>query len=221
MPKKPTSRDPSVRVKTAKKRTTSSTRWLERQLNDPYVSKAQREGYRSRAAYKLKEIDEKVQLLKPGLTVVDLGAAPGGWSQVAAEKKCKVVAIDLLEMDELPGVTAFQLDFMDDKAPEILVEAMGGAGADIVLSDMAPNTTGHRNTDHIRIMALVEAAYEFATEVTKPGGAFIAKVFQGGTEAELLKRMKKDFTSVKHIKPPASRKESAETYVIATGFRAS
>lgn len=207
------------KVTDAKKRKLSSNLWLERQLNDPYVAKAQAEGWRSRAAYKLIEIDEKIHILKSGQTVVDLGAAPGGWSQVAAKKGCRVIALDLLEMDEVPGVTFFQMDFMDDTAPETLLDAMGGSGADIVMSDMAHNTTGHKNTDHIRIMALVESAYEFAIEVLKPGGVFLAKVFQGGTENDLLARMKKDFKSVKHIKPPASRKDSSETYVVAMGFR--
>jgi 23S rRNA (uridine2552-2'-O)-methyltransferase len=207
------------KVTDAKKRKLSSNLWLERQLNDPYVAKAQAEGWRSRAAYKLIEIDEKIHILKSGQTVVDLGAAPGGWSQVAVKKGCRVIALDLLEMDEVPGVTFFQMDFMDDTAPEILLDAMGGSGADIVMSDMAHNTTGHKNTDHIRIMALVESAYEFAVEVLKPGGVFLAKVFQGGTENDLLARMKKDFKSVKHIKPPASRKDSSETYVVAMGFR--
>jgi len=207
------------KIKTARGRKTSSTRWLERQLTDPYVEKAKKEGYASRAAYKLIEIDDKARLLKPGQVVVDLGAAPGGWSQVAAAKGCKVVAIDLLPMDEVPGVVFFQMDFMDDAAPETLIDAMGGAGADLVISDMAPNTTGHRNTDHLKIMALVEAAYEFAREVLKPNGVFLAKVRQGGAENDLLVQMKKDFTVVKHIKPPASRKESSETYVVATGFK--
>jgi 23S rRNA (uridine2552-2'-O)-methyltransferase len=209
------------KVTDAKKRKLSSNLWLERQLNDPYVAKAQAEGWRSRAAYKLIEIDEKIHILKSGQTVVDLGAAPGGWSQVAAKKGCRVIALDLLEMDDVPGVTFFQMDFMDDTAPEILLDAMGGSGADIVMSDMAHNTTGHKNTDHIRIMALVESAYEFAIEVLKPGGVFLAKVFQGGTENDVLARMKKDFKSVKHIKPPASRKDSSETYVVAMGFRRS
>ncbi|MBN8520353.1 MAG: RlmE family RNA methyltransferase [Alphaproteobacteria bacterium] len=207
------------KVTDAKKRKLSSNLWLERQLNDPYVAKAQAEGWRSRAAYKLIEIDEKIHILKSGQTVVDLGAAPGGWSQVAAKKGCRVIALDLLEMDDVPGVTFFQMDFMDDTAPEMLLDAMGGSGADIVMSDMAHNTTGHKNTDHIRIMALVESAYEFAIEVLKPGGVFLAKVFQGGTENDVLARMKKDFKSVKHIKPPASRKDSSETYVVAMGFR--
>lgn len=208
------------KIKTAKGRKISSIKWIERQLNDPYVEKAHKDGYRSRAAYKLLEIDEKVKVLKKGQSVVDLGAAPGGWCQVAANKGCHVVAIDLLEMDELPEVMFFQMDFMEDNAPQVLIDALGGEGADVVLSDMAHNTIGHRNTDHIKIMLLVEAAYDFAIEVLKPHGAFIAKVFQGGTEAELLNRMKKDFKVVKHIKPPSSRKESPETYVIATGFRA-
>lgn len=207
------------KIKTAKGRKTSSTLWLERQLTDPYVAKAKADGYKSRAAYKIIEIDEKIKVLKRGQTVLDLGAAPGGWSQVAAEKGCKVVAIDLLEMDDIPGVTFFQMDFMDDHAPQTLVDAMGGAGADVVLSDMAPNTTGHRNTDHLKIMALVEAAYEFAREVMNEGATFIAKVRQGGAEGELLAQMKKDFKTVKHIKPPASRKESSETYVVALGFK--
>ena len=207
------------KIKTAKGRKISSIKWIERQLNDPYVTKAKAEGYRSRAAYKLIEIDEKAHLLKRGQMVVDLGAAPGGWCQVAAKKGCKVVAIDLLEMDEIPGVKFFQMDFMDDEAPKVLVDAMEGEKADVVLSDMAHNTVGHRNTDHTKIMLLVEAGYDFAIEILKPHGAFVAKVFQGGTETELLNRMKKDFKSVKHIKPPSSRKESPETYVVATGFR--
>ncbi len=219
MPKKPTGRDPAVRVKTAGKRKSSSTRWLQRQLNDPYVRDAQRLGYRSRAAFKIMEIDEKMKLFKPGKSVIDLGAAPGGWSQVAAARGCKVVAIDLLAMDPIDNVTFFQMDFMDDDAPRVLIEAMGKA--DVVLSDMAPNTSGHKNTDHLRIVMLVEAAYEFAREVLKPGGVFIAKVFQGGTENTLLAKMKKDFGKVRHVKPPASRKDSAEAYVVAEGFKGS
>ena len=219
MSKKRTTRDPNVRVKTAKRRSNSSTRWLERQLNDPYVSKAQREGYRGRAAFKLVEIDEKLDLLKKDMLVVDLGAAPGGWCQVAAKKGCKVVGLDILEMDPLPDIDTIQMDFMDDDAPEKLIEMMKGEKADIVMSDMAPNTTGHRNTDHLRIMALVELAYYFAKDVLKPGGVFLAKVRQGGTQNDLLAEIKKDFTSIKHIKPPASRKESSETYLIAQGFR--
>ncbi len=210
---------PKSRVRTAKRRKTSSTRWLERQLNDPYVDQAKKQGYRSRSAFKLLEIDEKAGLLKHGMKVVDLGAAPGGWSQVATEKGCRVVALDLLRMDKLPGVDFIQMDFMDDDAPERLKELLGGP-ADLVLSDMAPNTTGHKSTDHIRIMAVVEAAYYFAREVLKPGGAFAAKVFQGGAEKDLLARMKKDFEKVRHIKPPASRSDSSEQFVVATGFRA-
>ena len=209
---------PKSRVKTAKGRKIGSTRWLQRQINDSYVEEAKKAGYRGRAAFKLIELDEKLGLIKSGIKIVDLGSAPGGWSQVAAEKGCEVVALDLLEMEEVPGVSFIQMDFMDDAAPERLKEALDGP-ADIVLSDMAPNTTGHKQTDHLRIMAVVEAAYLFATEVLKPGGSFIAKVFQGGAQHELLKDMKKDFKSVRHIKPPASRKESSEQYLVATGFR--
>ncbi len=209
------------KIKTARGRKISSIKWIERQLTDPYVQKAKKEGYRSRAAYKLLEIDEKAHVLKKNQVVVDLGAAPGGWCQVAVQKGCRhVVAIDLLPMDEIPDVTFFQMDFMDDDAPETLINALGGEGADVVVSDIAHNTTGHQKTDHYKIMALVEAAYDFAVEVLKPNGAFVAKVFQGGTEGDLLARMKKDFKTVKHIKPPASRKESPETYVVAQGFRA-
>ena len=217
--RKKTAREAAARVKTAKGRKTSSTRWLERQLNDPYVHEAQRLGYRSRAAFKLLEMDERLRLLRPGMAVVDLGAAPGGWSQVAAAKTGgTVVALDILEMAPLPGVTMLQADFMDDAAPAALIAALGGK-ADLVLSDMAPNTTGHKGTDHLRIMALVEAAFEFATQTLNPGGAFVAKVFQGGAQHDLLARMKKEFRTVKHIKPTASRKESAEQYVAALDFR--
>ncbi len=207
------------KIRTAKGRKISSIKWLERQLTDPYVQKAKSEGYRSRAAYKIMEIDAKAHILKRGQLVVDLGAAPGGWCQVAVKKGCKVVAIDILEMDEIAGVKFFQMDFMDDAAPQVLVDALEGQKADVVMSDIAHNTIGHRNTDHTKIMLLVEAGYDFACEVLKPGGAFVAKVFQGGTETELLTRMKKDFRTVKHIKPPSSRKESPETYVVAQGFR--
>lgn len=213
-----------VRVKTAKRRTTSSKRWLERQLNDPYVEKARAEGYRSRAAFKLIELDDRFHLLKPGARVVDLGAAPGGWSQVAAARvgsvagTGRVVAIDILEMDSIPGVEVLHLDFLDDTAPDRLKAALGGA-ADVVLSDMAPATTGHRQTDHMRIMALCEAALDFARQVLAPGGAFLAKVLRGGTEGALLADMKRDFSTVRHVKPPASRADSAELYVLATGFR--
>ncbi len=217
--KRTTTRDAKQQVKTSKGRTTASNRWLKRQLNDPYVQRAQREGYRGRAAFKIMEIDEKINLLQAGQTVIDLGAAPGGWCQVAAEKGCKVIGLDLLEIDPIPDVAFFQMDFMDDDAPDVLVDATGGEKVDIVMSDMAPNTTGHKNTDHLRIMALVEAAYYFAKDVLKQDGVFLAKVRQGGTENDLLAQMKKDFKTVKHIKPPSSRKESSETYVIAQGFR--
>jgi 23S rRNA (uridine2552-2'-O)-methyltransferase len=207
------------KVKHAKGRKESSTRWLERQLNDPYVIKAQKEGYRSRAAYKLKEMDDKYGILKPGMAVIDLGAAPGGWCQIALEKKCApIVAIDLLPIDPLPGVEFMQLDFMDDSAPAKLRAALGVL-ADVVLSDIAHNTTGHRDTDHLKIMALVEAGFYFACEVLKPGGTFVAKVFQGGTESALLSEIKKSFSVVRHVKPPASRKDSSEMYLLATGFR--
>ncbi|MCO5129023.1 MAG: RlmE family RNA methyltransferase [Xanthobacteraceae bacterium] len=213
-----------VTVKSAGKRKLSSKLWLERQLNDPYVAQAKRDGWRSRAAYKLIEIDDKYKLLKPGQVVVDLGAAPGGWSQVAARRvgapagKGRVVAIDLLEMPEIPGVTFAQLDFMDARAPQILRDMIGG-GADVVMSDMAANTTGHRKTDQLRIVGLVEAAAAFAAEVLKPGGTFVAKVFQSGADAELLAQVKRDFASVRHVKPQASRQDSSERYLLATGFR--
>lgn len=217
--KKPTGREPTKRVKTAKGRKLSSTRWLQRQLNDPYVQKAQMEGYRSRAAYKLKEIDEKLELVQKGMTVVDLGAAPGGWCQVALEQGAShVVALDLLPVDEIENLTFLQMDFMDDDAPQALIDVIGD-GVDLVLSDMAPNTVGHKQTDHLRIMVLVEAAYEFACEILKPQGAFLAKVWQGGAQHELLAQMKKDFTTVKHIKPPSSRQDSSESFVVCQGFR--
>ena len=207
------------KIRTAKGRKTSSTRWIERQLNDPYVTKAKQLGYRSRAAFKLQEMDEKYNILKPGMAVVDLGAAPGGWCQIALEKQCsKIVAIDLLPIDELPGVIFMQQDFMADDAPDKLKEALGGR-ADVVLSDMAHNTTGHRDTDHLKIMALVEAGYDFAIEILKHGGTYLAKTFQGGSDNSLLTRMKHDFTTVRHVKPPASRQGSSEMYVLATGFR--
>ena len=209
-----------VRVKD-KRKSVSSRRWLERQLNDPYVARAKREGYRSRAAFKLAEIDDKHHLLKPGGRVVDLGAAPGGWSQVAQKRvgpRGRVVAIDILAMDAIAGVEIAELDFLDPDAPGRL-KAMLGGPADAVLSDMAANATGHRPTDHLKVMALVEAAAGFAREVLKPGGAFLAKVIQGGTEGTLLAALKRDFASVKHVKPAASRADSAELYVLATGFR--
>jgi 23S rRNA (uridine2552-2'-O)-methyltransferase len=217
------SRELKVRVKTARKRSLSSTLWLERQLNDPYVARAKREGMRSRAAFKVMEIDDKAHFLKKGARVVDLGAAPGGWSQVAAKRvgapgQGRVVAIDLLDMEPIAGVEFMQLDFLEPDAPEKLKALLGGP-ADVVLSDMAANTTGHTRTDHLRIMALVELAFEFAREVLAPGGAFLAKVLQGGTEASLLAALKRDFQSVKHIKPPASRADSAELYLLATGYR--
>jgi 23S rRNA (uridine2552-2'-O)-methyltransferase len=209
-----------VRVK-SKRKSQSSKLWLERQLNDPYVARARREGYRSRAAFKLIEIDDRHRILKPGGRVVDLGAAPGGWAQVASRRvgaQGRVVAIDILAMDEIAGVDFARIDFLDAAAPGRLKSMLGGE-ADVVLSDMAANATGHRQTDHIKIMALVEAAAEYATEVLKPGGAFLAKVIQGGTEAALLAALKRDFASVRHVKPAASRSDSAELYVLATGFR--
>ena len=217
-------RELKTRVKTGKSRSLSSKLWLERQLNDPFVARAKREGYRSRAVYKLMEIDDKYRFLKPGVRVVDLGAAPGGWSQIAAKRvgatdgKGRVIAIDILDMDAIPGVVSLNLDFLDPNAPDILKEKLGGK-ADVVLSDMAANATGHRKTDHLKIMALVEAAAEFATEILNPGGVFLAKVLQGGTEGELLSLLKRSFSSVKHIKPAASRADSAELYVFAAGFR--
>ncbi|MEP9368991.1 RlmE family RNA methyltransferase [Xanthobacter sp. VNH20] len=220
----PDGRPLKVRVKNARSRTTSSQKWLQRQLNDPYVARAKREGYRSRAAYKLIEMDEKAHLLKKGMRIVDLGAAPGGWSQVAAKKigleegRGKIVAIDLLEMEPVTGVIFEQLDFLDEKAPARLLELLDGR-ADIVMSDMAANATGHKKTDHIKIVALVELAVEFARQVLAPGGTFLAKVIQGGTEGVLLADLKRDFSSVKHLKPAASRADSAELYVLATGFR--
>jgi 23S rRNA (uridine2552-2'-O)-methyltransferase len=217
-------RELKVRVRTAKGRTVASKRWLERQLNDPYVARAKREGLRSRAAFKLAEIDDRFHLFKPGGRVVDLGAAPGGWSEVAADRtlaaqgRGKVVAIDLLEMAPLSGVTILNLDFLDPSAPDRLKAELAGP-ADVVMSDMAANATGHRKTDHLKIMALAETAAMFAREVLKPGGAFLCKVLQGGTEGTLLADLKRDFASVKHVKPAASRPDSAELYVLATGFR--
>ncbi|WP_066559258.1 RlmE family RNA methyltransferase [Croceicoccus bisphenolivorans] len=208
------------KLKSNKKRTASSARWLARQLNDPYVVKAKADGYRSRAAYKLKELDEKFGLLKGANAVVDLGIAPGGWSQVVAELRphAKIVGIDLLDVDPLPGVTIFKMDFMDDAAPDALLEALGQA-PDLVLSDMAANTVGHKQTDHLRTMGLVETAVDFAVQTLAPGGDFIAKVFAGGTDKALLDILKKNFRTVKHAKPPASRKDSSEWYVIAQGFK--
>ena len=208
------------RIRTAKGRKPSSTRWLERQLNDPYVRRAKAENYRSRAAFKLIELDERFGLLKGAKAVVDLGIAPGGWSQVVRRKvpQGKVVGIDLLPTDPIDGVTILQMDFMDETAPDRLKEALGGE-ADLVLSDMAANTVGHQQTDHLRTMALVEAGLLFATEVLRPGGAYVAKVLAGGADNQLVAEMKRHFTTVKHAKPPASRKDSSEWYVIAQGFK--
>ncbi len=215
------SRELKVRVRGGKSRSQSSRAWLERQLNDPYVARAKRQGYRSRAAFKLAEIDDKARFLKKGARVIDLGAAPGGWSQVAAKRvgaTGRVVAIDVLPMAPVAGVDFIHLDFLDPSAPSKLKELLNGA-ADVVLSDMAANATGHARTDHLKIMALVEAAAEFAREVLTPGGTFLAKVLQGGTEASMLAALKRDFKQVKHIKPPASRADSSELYLLATGFR--
>ena len=208
------------RVKTAKGRTASSTRWLERQLNDPYVKRAKAENYRSRAAYKLLELDERFGLLKGARSVVDLGIAPGGWSQVVRRKvpQAAIVGIDLLPTDPIDGVEILEMDFMNEDAPERLREALGGA-ADLVLSDMAANTVGHQQTDHLRTMALVEAGLAFAVEILKPGGAYVAKVLAGGADSNLVAEMKRHFTTVKHAKPPASRKGSSEWYVVAQGFK--
>ncbi len=213
-----------VHVKTAKRRKASSTRWLERQLNDPYVARAHAEGYRARSAFKLIELDDRYRLLTPGRRVIDLGAAPGGWSQVAASRvrataaNPLVVAIDYLPMDPLPGVVILQQDFLDPAAPDAIRAALG-APADVVLSDMAAPTTGHRQTDHLRTVALCEAAAQFAVTALKPGGDFLTKVFQGGAEGELLAELKRNFTTVHHAKPPASRAESVELYLVAKGFR--
>src|SRR5437764_14286175 len=213
-----------VTVKAGGKRKLSSKLWLERQLNDPYVAQAKREGLRSRAAFKLIEIDDKYHFLKPGTTVVDLGAAPGGWSQIAAKRvgaangRGRVIAIDLLEMPEIPGVSFAQLDFQSYDAPAKLLAMIGGR-ADVVLSDMAANTTGHRKTDQLRILGLVEGATAFAAEVLNPGGTFLAKVFQSGADASLMAELKRDFASVRHVKPASSRQDSSERYVLAKAFR--
>lgn len=220
-------RNLKVRVKTARGRKLSSTRWLERQLNDPYVVEAKRRGLRSRAAFKLIEIDDKFGFLHRGAKVIDLGAAPGGWSQIAAERtgadvgEGMVIAVDISEFDPIPGVQVMLADFLDDETPDRIREVLGDAGADVVMSDMAAPASGHKRTDHLKIMALCEAALYFACEVLKPGGAFVAKVLQGGTEHELLDAMKRDFETVRHVKPKASRQDSAELYVLATGFRGS
>jgi 23S rRNA (uridine2552-2'-O)-methyltransferase len=215
----------AVRVKTAKGRKLASTRWLQRQLNDPYVEEAKRQGYRSRAAFKLLEIDDKYHILKPGRIVIDLGAAPGGWSQVAAarvramEGKGRVIAADLNDIEAVPGVDFLRLDMTDREAGDEIRVALGGARADVVLSDMAASSTGHRQTDHLRVVALAEAALDIAEDVLEPGGAYLAKVLQGGAGQDLVSRLKQGFTTVVHVKPKASRADSAEVYVLATGFR--
>jgi 23S rRNA (uridine2552-2'-O)-methyltransferase len=230
MAKRPTvpgsgTRQLHVKLRQARKHRPSSQRWLERQLNDPYVAAAQREGWRSRAAFKLKELDDKHHFLKAGKRIVDLGAAPGGWSQIAAQRtqsvagKGQVVAIDISEMEPLPGVELLHLDFMEEGAEDALKARLRGGKADVVLSDMAAPTTGHARTDHLRIMGLAEAAAYFACDVLEPGGTFVSKVLQGGTERELLDLLKRNFQTVRHVKPPASRADSAELYVIALGFR--
>ncbi|MBS7790924.1 RlmE family RNA methyltransferase [Roseococcus sp. SDR] len=226
MPKPPPKRGAAPRgthtnVKTARSRSNASQRWLLRQLNDPYVKAAQAQGWRSRAAFKLIELDERFKLLKPGTRVVDLGAAPGGWSQVALRtlgERGHVVALDLLPMDTLAGATILQGDFQDDATEAAVLEALGGP-ADLVLSDMAPNTTGHAATDHLRIMDLASLALDFAVKVLAPGGGFVAKVFQGGSEKAMLENLRRHFAVVRHAKPPASRKDSSELYVVATGFK--
>ena len=217
----PGARGVTTRLRTAKARTTSSQKWLERQLNDPYVRAAVARGYRSRAAFKLLEIDQKVKLLKPGARVVDLGAAPGGWTQVALEtigQGARIVALDLLPIEPIQGAVILQGDFQDAAVEQAVLAALDGQ-ADLVLSDMAPNTTGHNATDHLRIMGLADLALDFAIKVLAPGGGFVAKVFQGGTEKALLDQLKRSFATVRHVKPPASRKDSSELYVGATGFR--
>jgi 23S rRNA (uridine2552-2'-O)-methyltransferase len=223
----PSGRGLAERVKTANKRSVSSTRWLQRQLNDPYVAEAKKRGFRSRAAFKLLQLDERFHFLKPGAWVVDLGAAPGGWTQIAADvvlknlhgqPRGKVVGIDILEMDPVPGAQILHLDFMAPEAPDKLKALLDGE-ADVVLSDMAASAIGHQQTDHLKIMALAETAHAFATEVLAPGGVFIAKVLQGGATGDLLKALKRDFAEVRHVKPAASRKDSAEIYVVALGFR--
>lgn len=222
--KQPAKRGAAVRVKTAAKRSLSSTLWLQRQLNDPYVAEAQRLGYRSRAAFKLVQLDDKVKFLGPGKRVVDLGAAPGGWTQVAVERvgakggRGLVVGVDILEMDVIPGAETFQCDFMTAEAP-LRLKALLGGPADVVMSDMAAPTVGHPKTDHLRVMGLAEAALEFAVEVLAPNGTFLAKVFQGGAEKDFLDTLKQNFKTIRHVKPAASRAESSEMYVVATGFK--
>jgi 23S rRNA (uridine2552-2'-O)-methyltransferase len=221
--KPPADRGLTARLRTAKGRTTASQRWLERQINDPYVRAAKAAGWRSRAAFKLLELDERFKLLKPGQRVVDLGAAPGGWTQVALKAigdRGRVVGLDLLPIDPIHGAVLLEGDFTEQAGEDAVLAALDGQ-ADLVLSDMAPNTTGHNATDHLRIMGLVELAADFARRVLAPGGGFVAKVFQGGTEKELLAALKRDYAQVRHAKPPASRKDSAEAYVVAQGFRGS
>lgn len=219
------SRKLTVKLRTAKGRKVGSTRWLQRQLNDPYVEEAKRRGYRSRAAFKLTEIDDRYHFLKPGMVVLDLGAAPGGWSQIAAERvgsaqgKGQVLAVDVSPIEPLPGVEVLTQDVSANDAPAAIRAALKGGRADVVLSDMAAPATGHRSTDHLRVVALVEAALDLAADVLKPGGTFLAKVFQGGAGGELVARLKRSFAKVHHVKPKASRKESPEVYVLATGFR--
>ena len=221
----PSGRQLKVRVKTARRRKASSTRWLERQLNDPYVARAKAEGYRARSAYKLIEMDDRYHFLAPGDRVVDLGAAPGGWCEVAVDRvksspdDPRVVAIDYLDMDALPGVIVLKKDFLDADAPDVLRDALGGHAADVVMSDMAAPTTVHRQTDHLRTMMLGEVAADFAASVLRPGGTFVAKVFQGGASNDLLTALKRDFATVHHVKPPASRAGSVELYLVAKGFR--
>jgi 23S rRNA (uridine2552-2'-O)-methyltransferase len=221
---KPTGRRATVRVKTARGRTVSSQRWLQRQLNDPYVAEAKKRGYRSRAAFKLLQIDDQFRFLKPGARIVDLGAAPGGWTQVAVERaKPKsgagvVIGIDITPVEPVAGATVLAKDFYDDDAPAVLQELLGGP-ADVVMSDMAASATGDTQVDHMRIMGLAETAHDFARQVLKPGGTFVAKVLRGGTERTLLDRLKRDFAKVRHVKPEASRADSAEMYVVGTGFR--
>ncbi len=213
----------AVRVKTAGKRKASSTQWLQRQLNDPYVAEAKRQGYRSRSAFKLLELNDRYHVLKPGQRVVDLGCAPGGWTQVAVERvgvkkgKGRVLGVDVLETEPIDGADILKLDFLSLGALEAVKAALGG-NADVVLSDMAANASGHQQTDHIRIVALAEAAYDFAADVLAPGGSFVCKVYQGGAEGELLQRLKRDFAEIRHAKPPASRSESAEVYLVAKGY---
>lgn len=214
-----------VRLKKGKERTVSQKEWLERQLNDPYVREARKQGYRARSAFKLTEIDDKYKILKPGQVVVDLGAAPGSWSQVAAQRvkveqgKGRVIAIDMHGIDPLPGVMIFKKDFLEEDAPQLLFDALGGDRVDVVLSDMAAHATGHKHTDHMLIMGLAEAGLDFACAVLKPGGTYLAKVLRGGSEGEMLTRMKKAFRTVRHVKPMASRDDSAELFVLAMGFR--